>query len=517
MTQYATYSGIPDDSILGATMTLHRGATPSVCTLRMTPEAPTPDDGGTLELSDGQTSVRLTNCAVTSGSRRMEKDRHGAWFREIQISDRRHFWNSARITWRGNERLPDGSLSRESTYTGNVRSARQLAETMLTKLGVQTFDVTDLPATSFPTMNWNGASCGTALAELAEAYGCVICLRSGDSVAVRRLGLGDELPTTDAMLPTQPYRRHAPAVVRAMLGPTMVQASLELEAVGLDTDGSIIPKDDLSYVPDHGWEEEPAEWFPGVAAGDRPLALTSVWRWYRVVAEGARLTGVPFPIRSTTQILPLHPWHVDTGGWRDGGRTRRDAYVTGEFWQQGDLPGTTDEDRRVNADFKLDLERGIVMFDYPVHDIGTNGYPKAPVLKLHCVVNVRDADGETLRHVIDRGVPGGDRGVETVSVPWLWKAEGASSSGPAEMLAEAGALAGMLAEARSPQTCEDMAYAGIQPIWPDGRIAQVMWQVGYGRAPMTRASTGVEFDWYSRSYSERRDRERVRDLWERRR
>lgn len=514
-----TYANLPASSVVAASFTLSRGVTPSIATIRTADNAGFVDATGTLTLSHRGSSMSLANCAVVVGSRRAFCDRNGRWLFEFDIADRRRLWQHKLIDGRFNTRLPDCRVRLDSRWPGEMKTLRQLASYVLDAMGETAYDVTDVPATLYPPVDWRQCSASAALDRIADIAGCVVCLGVDDRVRLKRRGSGASMPGAGtALFAAHPWTPASPAGVTAYAGPTRVQATLLLEPVGMESDATraIKPIADLSYAPAAGWSTQHPESFAGVSPSSRPYAMQSVWRWYRVAVPEAGLSipGVVTPITSLAQILPLHPTLVDTAATLPGDALGEiSAYVTGTVYQLGDLPVNADA-RYVNSDFTLDCQRGLVCFPYPVYKLNGSGMPTAADLSLTVSFHVRQANGEHLRRSVRSTLSGGVDADATIVVPHLHDVVGCSTNSwttiEAELLGHADAIAMSMAAT----TCDDNWFEGLQFLSPDGAIAQVGWRCGAAKPSMTRVCRGVEADIFQPREQARRARVRVDYLWE---
>lgn len=516
-----SYGNLDPETILAGSFTFARGVTPSLAVLRVLANDNFVDQVGTLSLKFDGNTISFPGCKLVEegGRRRVQRDRGGRWTMEYLIADRRWKWQHVRIDGSFNKRLPDGRLRDIPELPLYKRSARQLAALLLDTLGESGYDVSEMPDDAWPPMLWHSQPVAGQLESLAEMFGCVVVLGLDDRVRLRRFGQGADLPVDDrSMFTSTPWTPAAPAEISLGMAPTRVQAILKLEPVAGEPDGSVVAVDDASYIPAGGWESQWPDAFPGVSEDDRHLAFMSVWRWFRVVgAEDGSLDipGVPFKLDSIEQILPLRDTLLDTAEQRPGVLGAVPCYLEGEIYQQGDLPVVAPF-RRLNTDFTLDRENGIVKLPYPLYSLGSDGLPRAPELYLTTSFEVRLLDGEWWKNFQVKSVPGGSGPAIQKVCSYLWDVVGCSTNSTSVINAEMQSVALAIATSLSPSVCDDMTYDGFVALELDGAIAQSHWEMPHREPAFTRIGRNVEVAASGPSHDERRTRERLRQLWEER-
>lgn len=382
--------------IESAVFTLSRGVMPSRGVVRTPVWNQTPEKVSDFEATYDGVTLTLTDCAVTDCS--IDASGQGTYL-VITFEDRRWRWQFTEIVGRYNVKRDENTLLYEKT-------PQELAEMLLDAMGETAYDVTALPNLTRPFVDWRNSRCDLALNELLSALDCDIVpdLTAGELVVVK-LGSGDTLPNGPWMENPSANVTYAPSPeqIRVITADARYQCLFELEAVGLEPDGSIVPVAELSYTPDpDGWEPEDPDDFSGVTGTYtedgisreyRDLALQSVDRWFRIVRvahdgygyvydpggpdettfdagtaelnppgfEDALFSGAP-DIETVEQLLPLLPHLNDTyedaeygerpqrprvyGEWYDDTfESETENVAPGTFWREG---------------FDLDLDKGIV-------------------------------------------------------------------------------------------------------------------------------------------------------------
>lgn len=274
-------------SVLSCSYTTSHGITPGPVMLVTLPQDTPPALQGNLVLTDGVgTTITIPDCKVD----RLDCRRDGSgttW--TLAILDRRWRWReTAVVTGYYNQPDPNGIF-----YPWTVRTPQALCALCLIAMGEVGFDVSLVPNTFFPPVNWDYTNAAQALSQLAEQLGCrVIYDLQADRVIVMPLGVGlAALPDGSIYAETPgigvPARPDQIVLVGA---PIRFQARFVLEAVGLDWDGFYRPLNNLSYRPKQGWETCGPASFAGIEATNRltkleaiALAQKSVFKCYRLV------------------------------------------------------------------------------------------------------------------------------------------------------------------------------------------------------------------------------------------
>ena len=388
-------------------------------------------------------------------------------------------------------------------------------------LGESSWNLVNVPDEVYPHVKWNRSYAANQLAHVCEMYGCIPLIGLDNIARVERLGAGADLPDDTYITPKSLFS-HAivPAQVKVIGGPTMVQDELELEAVGLDVDGSIKIVDDLSYKPPGGWSTQWYTTFYDVDIRYRHLAFQTVWRWYRV--------KVPFTVSAINETVnSLNQVWLSEKAAESFGKCL-DPVVRGLFWDRGDFQLNTDwmfantrDDAFYNAGFKILTDKNIVEFEYPVIKF-SQGLPVSADLWLTAGFRVRDiltsdwvsesyiasvsnSESSEIRtdrhsHVV--------RGIITKSVRPGGMAYDTQSLAQTEL----GTAARWIALTYNGAPAEDRWYPILRRIDLDGAVAQVRWRVGRDAGASTRASRHSEFSIYTPDYQARRRSERLAQI-----
>ncbi len=495
----ATFPGIL--SPIAASFTLSRGVLPSICTFICLPQDNFDPGPGTLTFTQGSTTVQFPGCIVESANLRKWRD-GGRWRWAVQICDRRWAWAGRTISGTYNVRLSNGRVQETSR-----RSAQQLAVLLLNALGEFSFDVSRVPANVYPPANWDGSTAREELAKLCEYICCEVVLGTNNQVSIWPKGVGFEAPTNNAQRHSR-FRfrpRRVPATVRLIGGPDLYQSKLLLEAIAKD--GSEHKRfDETSYTSELTMSDESPWSFPGITDdADRADAFETMYRWFRIYrqAEGGFTPGgCSVNVTEVGQFLPLRQTLLESVTDIDGDERDQLATLEGDFWSYSDTP-ENQEEKRYTGRWVIIRDWGIVQTDYPVLKLDDNYKPEEPSLYLTASYRVRDADGGYAR--LEQSAAAAGTGELVLERPELFQTfrsvyEGTSRTSVVNnldaVLPEATAYLALFANQFTDPWSYEMEYAGVQPVSPDGRIAQVKWQwwVTPERPTTTLVSVNDEFD-----------------------
>lgn len=411
--------------------TLQHGRTPNVFRLTIAPQLPPVSGVGTLELIYGRTRIRFPGCCVDSASYQFNE---GGYLVGLHILDRRWQWRYPVISGAYNQtddagNIIDAANGVASPIINSKRRPQDLARLLLKAMGEQGADVSELPNDVFPKVTWSVTNAGLALADLCEQLGCRIVLGLDNKVRIKKVGVGKTLPNLpfiDAQMEIDPAER--PSALRLHTAPVLFQTDFELDAVGLDTDNSIKPIDELSYKPSAGWGAGDSRYFSGVSNLEhRRLASLSVFRWYRIRNVLRKLhvpvTEQAFDVVDNRQIvLDSQQVETDTEGDR---KRRRSAWVFGVFFpghfsngasalvtaSDGNTasavsPITSNKDVQFcPVAFEIDGDNKMVRFGEPVYRLVSGGTLGAAILRLRTGFRLLEwATGDPVRVAQQRDV-----------------------------------------------------------------------------------------------------------------
>lgn len=516
----ATFSGMAA-VVLSCDGTLSRGVRPSVFRLKIIPPVAFDRPNGTLTLTYPGTTITLPNCAVVGKHFRpfYGRDKY-RWV--VALQDRRWKWRYPRIDGVYNERAPNGTIQ-----TGNKKNIKQLMELCLVALGETGYTTSAVPADVYPPVVWNRARADLELQWLCDLVGMVVCYKvSTDKVTIQKLNdtSGAAMPAGGvSVTPQQSFKPAvAPDTLRIQGDPTIIQAKLPLEPVGLEDDGRILAIANLSYKPAAGWEEQWHNHFADVAIGMRHYAFQTVWRWFRPKAPTTGWEGDGTTIDDYSQI-ELLPYMAESDIDPDGVYRRLPPVVTGSFWPQCDHAINTSNTTVYAGTFAVRPELGVVEFEYPVVKIAAGAIAE-PELYLWTAYRVRktDSDGYAV-YTKDKAVTKGSIDTEPRVLPHpeltkvkiidAWYGDGAADN-LAGIDAEAESYLDMVEATYDFAAADERFYNGLVKHDLDGAIAQVRWKCGGGPA-LTRIGRMTEFDIYSQHQQQRRAMERLAQMAER--
>lgn len=554
-----------------ATYTCSIGITPSQVLVAAFP----PFDGlakhGDCELSDGQRSILIPDCALV----RVEGQQRGSPDAiTIVLVDHRWRWQFGYISGRYN--VPEfqpttiplvtdvkpapavpAKPGEEPIQKRTRKSARELAKLCLEAMGEQNHRVDAVPDDVFPTIDWDGINPAYALQALVEPFGLVIVWRNAErAVWICKRGEGERLP--DGAMLGQGEKiddRVKPRSIMVLTGRIRFQQRFELEPVGRDFDGVVRPLDELSYRRvDGDWGVTGPEgaynlgtvFLPaGRTAEDaRALARSCIRKYWRIKDDDLWI-----PIdgqdnyrnkkqRHQVRLLPfLNQTFKDEFGRLHQGNARvmgvhtRYYRLTGRPAASLDGPlahhSGTSPDTPVEIGFSINADEGLVVFSAPVWLI-QNGKYEFPDLVLECCCEVTDnAANFYRRDYVERMIPGGadteplvivkDDILSTVTATYHSNPVTATDlERVRDNLPEVEQYANPIIDAELKRfeldDAGDKTYTGLRPIYPDGAIQQVTWSVGGGSVnnPSTRASRQTEHNLNVPLYPQRRQNEDTR-------
>ena len=331
----ATFPGV--NQIVGATFSYSaHGITPSICSLEIAPQESFITRLGDLTLLFGNQRQVFPDCLVDTAS--FQWDTRGQLW-SFKILDRRWKWKWGKISGSYNIRQPDGT----SIYQETEADPIFLATLCLEEMGEVGYDTTALPLDPRITIDWNEVVPADALADLCDQLGYRVVLQLNNRVKICKLGEGEQLPTDNLESNSLAVAvTTGPDKIGIITAPIQYQVDLELEAVGVETDGTIVPIDELSYTPEGGWATAfpwGSEPFPQLYVNDgtvidihiwQKLAESCIYKWYRPKLPIA-LPGTDNQVTSHWQMTLVNKLN---DYWLDAFNVQqyRDAFVYGIYW-----------------------------------------------------------------------------------------------------------------------------------------------------------------------------------------
>lgn len=491
---YEVWGSFQNLPVIGIDGTLRRGTKPSEFVIRVPHDADLTLDSGDLELySEDWGYVTLADC-IPDLSTIWTEFLDGRREFVISVRDRRHAWSGASMTGRYNRRYRDNSIA------GATKSrAGDIAGLCLAAAGEpagSSFDLGDV----YPDCDWSSVSVSAALDQLLSYIPSYVCRTKMDEYEVVRSDEGDDID--DSLPMTTPNYLadidSGPKTLKAICGKSWFGCRLELEGVGLDTDGEYKLWDDLSYKPAQGWSNEWPQLFSGVAAGYRSwLAFNTVGRCYRLKVPQT----LPFQDGDGNTIVLTKREDIDLDPYRlmFGEQEPAPCYVNGIFWPWSDHPYNTANCPVVSSDFELDNVNKLVKFAQPIFKMGNCIEPAD--LYLHTSFHVRGADGGWVRDIYERD-RGDGYGEWRLELPFLWRAAAqaytdcgvsGNQDNQATLQAEAEVYLDLWEDHfNAVKEKRDVTIPGVHPVSLSGKIAMLQYRVGRGLPPKTRVCRNYE-------------------------
>lgn len=488
--------------------TLSHGISPGVASLQMLPQASPLPEIGSLRLSDGERELVLQDfrlISVASGASASGL----TW--QVQLEDHRWRWRYGHISGAYNYGLVEGREPEAGTDEWYARRrAPDLAALLLEAMDEGSYDASALPYDAYPEVDWDWANPAKELAELCDRYGLLICWSPvTGQISLREKGTGDSLPEglpyTSLDLPMAQARR--PYKLIGLTGPAEHEQWLELEAVALDTDGTIKPFADLSYGTGGDFGGDYISYRTLATDAQREAATKSAFRWYRIKG-GQDVDGWKDGV-SLEDMLPISAELVTTEIVKASDGTeqlrRKRAYVKGSTAASSTDTDNTDADTEQHEGFSIDEKTGIVKFSRPQKVNDDDDEEDVRILEaslqLRCVVF---GDRLAVEEIV--GGPYGDEIVPCSGLALQY------IDGAVQNLQETyGRVNEILAGVKAGYDSGGAGaaeYVGIHDLGLDGAIQQVSWEAGPSGA-FTRASVNCEHDVTVPSAPARRRAERA--------
>lgn len=486
-----TFTGVTDPIKLYGQNTL--GTTPDVYALQFTPQLTDIPNAGvsTLVFGNSAGTITLTNCHID----RVQYARsEGGYICTAYIWDRRWRWQSKVITGRYNVRGPDGTI-----VAATEKTPQELASLLLAAIG-ETASVTMLPNGDRPEVSWDNANAADELYDLLRQRGCAIGIPD-DTTTIYELGGGSAAPSnTDVMSVQQSVDPpELPETIRLICDSSIVQSKLKLIAVGIETDGSIVELDDLSYKPAGGWESV-SNWleFPEITDEDaRQLAIQSVGRLYKVDSQadgGQAIDGTIVTTNDASELLPLSTKLLDVYTDLNGKQQAARAYLEGTYAVES-APANeltnTPPFTRYRGGWKLYGDTGLVELSDPAIHLNVSEQWTAAELYLVCSYSVLNpSTGQYYREQFDRSLGGiGTVAIHTEDLFRTIRQEydytdptlvDTTHDNMTALTTNAEAVLDAIEARYVQQTGYVVLYRHIQEIFANGKIFQVGYRAGTG-------------------------------------
>lgn len=235
------------NQMLGGTYTLSHGISPSYAICRITPQNNFAVKGGDMEIVYGnERPIVFKDCRLDTANLDSSTNSR-VW--TIRIADRRWKWQFGEISGVYNKRRPNGRID-----NATEKSPRELIELLLAAMGEFAYGFLDitpkLQNNVRPYVEWQADNPAEMLARLCDSLGLRVVLGLDNRAHICKLGDGASLPKTRIMSGGYSFDPpETPDSLKLVCGPTQFQARIELEAVGLEIDGTVKLLKDLSYNP----------------------------------------------------------------------------------------------------------------------------------------------------------------------------------------------------------------------------------------------------------------------------
>lgn len=483
-----SYNNLPVSGLDGK---LVRGTRPGVFRIRVPNASNLYAESGDLWIQSGDADpIQFAGCLPDLSTLRNEFLPGGMREFSVLLRDRRVTWPGTTVSGHFNRRYRDNTINSDSQ-----REDSQLVDAVLEALGEPTG--ASLPGT-YPEANWDATPASEALDAIAGLLPAYVCRRMDDSYTVVLSPEGDDIDGN--LLASTPYWKadldSGPKTIRIRCNKTWFGSALELEAVGMDTDGQYKLINELSYKPYTGWGPEWPTLFAGVSPGPRSqLALQTVYRCYRVkTPQTLYYSGENIEISKPDDI-----W-LDDRRLVSGQYEPPPAYVHGTFWSQGDHPYNTANCPYVCNPFTLDRDQQVITFEYPIFKFGGECIQPAD-LKLLTSFHLRDEDGGWRRETFEVERSTGT-GTWILDVPHLWRARALNYTN-CNIDSEFDNLSKVRDEAQvyldawqahydAAMSKLDVSFAGLHPVEMSGKVAYLQYRLGKGVAPKTRVARHYE-------------------------
>lgn len=459
------------------------------CLLDILPQANLPAQDGNLVLTDGVNSLTVPGCRLDLST--VRRTTAGDFVR-VRILGPTWHWRYGEISGVYNTPRPNGSVE-----PSTEKSCRELAALLFDAMKVTAYDVSGLPDTTGPFVNWHGAHAYSELTWLCQLWGCDFGLDVSQTIArIWRVGQGAALPSGGSVRTTG-YGvdlAEPPDRIVGYCGPSEYQLKFKLKPVGIDSDFSKRDLADLTYNPGgagnaSGWDgRDPWEPLPVDApAIERELAKKSLWRMWEIESLSDGTLDVPGyggQPSSTEDFLPLLPEIAETYQNPNGAYYQKQAYLLGDFAVPGEPASLRNTDHApCDVPFSLDRETGLVVTRHPVFKV--NGDLQYEAAELYLVASCRirqqgtfSYDGYTVpRQIADNGV--GDLPlhrpdlIRRVTVNYNKTTPLGFVDNTANIDAILNAQLDAAQVEYTPSVSEVREYVGLAPIALDGAIRQV--------------------------------------------
>ena len=151
------------------TMPMIHGIAPGVGSITAVPFAGFANTVGDLVLTYDSTTIRFRDCSIVNPSLKGGANSPRMW--SLSVLDRRWKWKFGEVSGRYNSLRPDNDLDERTEKT-----PRELATLLLDAMGEENYDISALPDTARPHVNWYFANPALELQNLCDSLGCRVIL-----------------------------------------------------------------------------------------------------------------------------------------------------------------------------------------------------------------------------------------------------------------------------------------------------------------------------------------------------
>lgn len=188
----ASFPGV--QQVVSWMVNLHHGVRPSVFRLVTAPQDGFVGAGGTFSINYDSTTISFSNCKIDQATYEVSPQGQ-TW--TLSIFDRRWRWSGlGTISGSYNRKNDDGSLTTDAI----LQTPQQLMSLVLNALNESDYDVSDVPNTTNPSVEWDGARPDAVLSYLCDQLGCRVVLQLDDTIKICLVGNGADLPIDDTVI-----------------------------------------------------------------------------------------------------------------------------------------------------------------------------------------------------------------------------------------------------------------------------------------------------------------------------
>ena len=394
----ASFDGITADAA-GASFTLTPGVQPSRG--RIVLEAGTSigsvPQSGTLIISDGTTSVSLTNVYVHSKGTRETK---AGTVIECSLKDKRWEWQYA------------GPFTKQyngENGLGTAATANAIADDLVNAFLGASPTSNAMPTSVSPRKTYIGVAPAQALESLCREYGCIVTMDYDETVKIQKRNVGTLSAGTDSSSRSVGTAYpSAPTQVKVFGGKKVYQRAVALLPIGLDKDGKYKLLEDLSYAPDTssiqyegGFGTMTQGWFMGLVNPDGTPDLEAQLLAQQTIFKTYMLTNY---VPCLGELSDLEQTKDSVGA--DVHPIRQKPYVVGKIHVKdpgkGDVLAPPSIRRK---GFSFDNKLGIFKFQNSMYEVATiEAGPKAMTFTASNDRITEDVDADSFAD-IDVGDP----------------------------------------------------------------------------------------------------------------